>query len=300
MVNPTPKKGDMPRRKPLHEPQAPPLDVHRVATRWLLQIIALVMVIGLLLGGLIWLAKYAREQMREDERFQAAFADIECNPPAPLDRARFLLDVQFYSELPERMSILDVGLADKLKERFAMHPSVARVEAVALERPNIIRVKLIYRQPVLAVEAPPGLAGEDYEPATNEKLKLLVRAVDEQGVLLVKSTPLPPGLPVLFKAPLPASGEGKPWSDEGVLTAARTAARFQSTFSRLGLSAMTCSNQGLILWAGRVKVLWGRLPKDDGSLTLKEKRLLASICPGAVTGHECGPATMVSSGTLGV
>ena len=107
--------------------------------------------------------------------------------------------------------------------------------------------------------------------------KLSFRAVDEQGVLMVKKTPLPRGLPILYHAPLPAKGEGKPWGDAGVLTAARTAARFQSTFSRLGISAMTSSKEGIILWAPRARIIWGGLPEDEPSLARKEKRLLAAF-----------------------
>ena len=57
----------MPRRKSLDEPQSPPpLDVQRVARRWLLQIVALVVVIAIALTGLILFARHVREQMRDD------------------------------------------------------------------------------------------------------------------------------------------------------------------------------------------------------------------------------------------
>ena len=59
----------MPRRKSLDEPQSsPPLDVPRVARRWLVQVMALVLVIGLALGGLFWIARQAREQLHYDDR----------------------------------------------------------------------------------------------------------------------------------------------------------------------------------------------------------------------------------------
>ena len=179
-----------------------------------------------------------------------------------------------------------------------MHPSVAKVTAVAIERPNVIRITLVYRQPVLAVVVSPDLAGQGFDGTAVEMQKLSFRAVDQDGVLLVKRTPLPGGLPVLFKAPPPATGEGKPWGDASVVAAARTAARFQSTFKRVGIKAFTCSDQGLILWAERLKVMWGRLPEDDNSAALKEKWLLAAFAEVLVLDANSAITLLPASGLL--
>jgi len=270
----------------------------------LLQLVALLLLVGLLLCGLIWLGAYAREQLREHERFQVAFADIECNPPAPLQRPEFLEEVRYHGRLPERFSIFEDGLSDRLQIGFAQHPWVARVDKVELAAPRSVRVALVYRQPVLAVVVTPDLAAKHSPPLpvgergrgeglADDPAKLPLRAVDDQGVLLPKNVPLPRGLPILYRAPRPGGGAGRPWGDPGVLAAAQMAVLLKPPLfstplpvgergeERVEIKAMTWSEQGLILWGAGFKVLWGRPPElakgEEAATVVKEQRLMALL-----------------------
>src|SRR5205823_3327632 len=150
----------MPRRKRLPEPTAPP----RRLRRWLLQFLAAVLGCGLLVAGMAWLVPVVREMIQGGERHQAAFADIECNPPSPLTRGEFLDDVQFYSELPDRFSVLEPGLESKLQAGFARHPWVLSAVAT-LRPPHGVTLTVVYREPALAVTVPPDFAGPPADPS---------------------------------------------------------------------------------------------------------------------------------------
>jgi hypothetical protein len=264
------------RRKTDDRGQQAPRDAFSIASsvlktvfkRWLLQFIVLFLAIGMLLAGVLWLGGYAREQLREHERFQTAFADIECNPPGPLARQDFLEEVRYHSRLPERFSIFEEGLAERLQTGFAKHPWVAKVLRVDIVPPQGVRVELAFRQPVLAVEVTTDLAGMG--SATSVPL----RGVDNQGVLLPKMVPLGSELPVLRRAARPTGGAGQPWGDVGVLVAAQIADLLLP--QRVGIQELSWSMQGLILWGAGFKVIWGHstdLP-DEATTAVKRQRFI--------------------------
>jgi hypothetical protein len=268
------------RRKSLDEPPLS-LDssVRPVLRRWVVQFVGLVLVVGLLLGCVLWLGSYARDQLRLHERFQVAFADIDCIPPVPLQRNEFLEEVRYHAQLPERMAIFQDGLADRLHEGFSKHPWVARVEKVELSPPHTVRVTLAYREPVLAVAVTSDLAGAPVDggldsPASSPAL----RTVDGQGILLPKKVPFSRSLPILYGAPRPAGGAGQVWSNPGVVAAARTAVWLKPYLERAGVTAMMSSEQGLVIWGSGYKMLWGRPPEqakgEEASLVVKEQRFL--------------------------
>jgi hypothetical protein len=222
----------------------------------------------------MWLGQYARDQIRDRERFQVAFADIDCQPPPGVDRGDFLDEVLYEARCPERFSILEDGLADKLKQYFAKHPWVAQVDKVELRPPHAVRVDVTYRQAVLAIIVPPQYAGSNF---TGDK-KLPVRGVDQKGVLLPKKAPIVAGLPVLDKAPPPSGPAGKPWGNAQVEAAAQTALLLQPHQKKLELTWMTLMPEGLVLSRPSVKVLWG-LPGGAGevAMDIKLQRLLEAI-----------------------
>jgi hypothetical protein len=259
----------MGKRKATDEP-APPAS-RPALRRWLGQAALLVTVVALLLGGLVWLGQYAREQIRDRERFQVAFADIDCEPPPGLSRGDFLDEVMYHASCPERFSILEDGLADKLKQYFAKHPWVAQVDKVEVQPPRGVRVQVAYRQAVLAVVVAPEFAGSSF---AGDK-KLPVRGVDREGVLLPKKAPLGVALAVLDKAPPPTRPIGQLWGDAGVEAAARTAALLQPHQQLLGLKWLTLTPDGLVLGGTGVKVVWGKPDAlGDATVDVKLQRLL--------------------------
>jgi hypothetical protein len=124
--------------------------------------------------------------------------------PVGMERKKFLEEVQYYAPgLPGHVNLLDESLRERLREGFAKHPWVEKVDNVEINPPKQIIVKLTHRTPVLAVKV-----GGD----------LLV--TDRTGVLLPKDAPTL-GLPVYPGEAKAPQGVGLRWGDPNVEAAAR-------------------------------------------------------------------------------
>jgi cell division septal protein FtsQ len=166
------------------------------ATRWLLQCAALLLLVTGLLASIIWLGRWSQQQVRSQDRYLVPVADIECDPPAGLDRVEFLDQVRYDARLPAQVNVLDDDLPAQLRAAFAKHPWVETVDDVQLRSPRTITVRLTYRTPVLAVPWDGGL-----------------RAVDGYGVLLPRNAPTRE-LPVYDGEPkAPRGPAGTRWGD---------------------------------------------------------------------------------------
>ena len=170
----------------------------------LLKSTLLLVIVGAFLGGLIWAGRWGLEQLRGRERYEIAFTDIECEPPVGMKKQEFLDEVRFVARLPERLNLLDDDLKSKLRDGFALHHWVAKVDGVDIRAPKQVVVKLTHRVPVLAVRV-----GE------------ALRAVDGEGVLLYTNAPTL-GLPMYEGEAKPPQGKaGSRWGDPNVESAAR-------------------------------------------------------------------------------
>jgi hypothetical protein len=229
----------MPRRKSLDEPPPPPRP--RRLRRFLLQFTAAVLAAALVLAVVALLVPAARDFLLGRDRYQIAFADVDCNPPAPLTRSEFLDEVQYYSRQPDRFSLLEPSLDARLADAFRQHPWVRGASAEV--HTGGVRVTVEYRQAVLAV------MGRD----------LQVRAVDRDGVMLPKKASIPAGAPTLEGAP-PARGDaGQPWGDPVVELAAKSA---ELLTADLKLTRLQWTPDGLVLWGADFKALWGKEATD--------------------------------------
>jgi hypothetical protein len=180
----------------------------RVPVAGLLKLGTLLLVVAGVLVGLIVLGRWGRERLRTRDRYLVPLAEIECVPPPGLERADFLAEVRYYAGLPERLQLLDEELPAQVRAGFAQHPWVAEVAGVEITSPRHIRVRLTYRQPVLAVRW-----GET------------LRAVDGQGVLLPAKAPTR-GLPLYEGQARPPHGrEGTSWGDADLEAEARRLSR---------------------------------------------------------------------------
>jgi hypothetical protein len=172
--------------------------------RWIFKSLVLVLVLAAFLGGLILLGQLALEHIRNRQRYTLAFADIACEPPPGMTRAAFLDEVQYLSDLPGQLNLLEDALGRRLAIGFARHPWVQKVEEVELLPTREVRLHLVHRRPVLAVRQ-----GKD------------LRAVDGQGVLLPPNA-VTQGLPVFQGQPRPPAGPaGTRWEDSAVEAQAR-------------------------------------------------------------------------------
>jgi hypothetical protein len=196
----------LPRKKdPPTKPTAPPAVPRFGATRgWLVQSLTVVLLAGALLAGLVLLGRWCLEQIRGQDRYAALFADIECTAPPGMEKGAFLDEVQYLSRVPDRLGLLDEDLRERLAAAFAKHPWVEKVDAVILEPPRRVQVRLVMRRPVLAVPTKEGLV-----------------AVDGRGVRLPRNATTK-GLPEFQGEASPPRGPaGSLWGDAKVEARAR-------------------------------------------------------------------------------
>ena len=182
----------MPRKKTAAPADSPA----PAARRWWLQVAGVLLVSVGLVAGLIIAGRWGIEQLRGRDRYLISFVDVDCEAPAGMSRREFLEEVQYEARFPDRFGVLDEDLHSRLKEAFAAHPWVRSVKDVEISPPKSVRVKLVFRRPVLAVRWDGSLA-----------------AVDGEGVRLPKNADTG-GLPVYPAAPSPPHGKaGTRWGD---------------------------------------------------------------------------------------
>jgi hypothetical protein len=197
----------------------------------------------LVLLGWVALGRRAADNLPPSGRPAVAFADIDCPPPEGLSRADFLGEVQYLTNLPDRLPLPDDTLAARLTAAFAAHPRVESVRRVEVLPPRV-RVALVYRTAVLAVPADGTL-----------------RAVDGHGVLLPLTVGTA-GLPRQGGTPVspPAGTPGKAWGDDRVTAAARVAALLRPDRDRVAVDTVTVEGGEVTLRAGGARIRWGRPP----------------------------------------
>ena len=211
----------------------------------------------LLLSAAIVLGWLALQALRGQERYQIAFADIDCTPPPGQSREDFLDDVRYFAQLPDSACVLDEGLPARLSAAFAKHPWVERVEGVEVAAPRKVRVQLIYRTAVLRVQAP--------DPTDKW-------VVDQNGIRL-PSAAADDKLPLLVGDVRPPGRQGQPWGDDRVLAAARTAALLGPHQDRLRLNIIEVGSDGLVLRGEERSVRWGDAATGEAA-EAKLQRLL--------------------------
>src|SRR5262245_8982382 len=210
------------------------------------------------LGGLIAGGRAFRGRLAEAEQYQCPFAEIQFNSPPDPDPGRFLAEVRYLGDFPDRVSLIDDDLPRKLKEAFERHGWVESAK-IAIGPGKRIAAQLTFRTPVLAVRIGEGL-----------------RAVDGSGLLMPRSAGTQ-GLPVLTWAKSPTVGAGKPWGDANVEAAARVANTLYPHQAMLKLMAFDYTADEKLTLRQRHDswpvVLWGRPPGDeaDGEPLAREK-----------------------------
>ena len=100
---------------------------------------------ALVVIGLIAVGSLARNELTPQERYLISFAEIDSPAPPGQPVGDFLAEVRYLSEMPERISLVDTELADKLRAAFARHPKVERVAEVKVTPPRHVQVELQFR-----------------------------------------------------------------------------------------------------------------------------------------------------------
>jgi hypothetical protein len=229
----------------------------------------LVFGLGLFLLCVVVIGRLTREGIRDWDRYALAFTDIDCPTPPAQSRADFLVEVRQLAGLPDRLSVLDEDLAERLAKAFARHPWVETVERVAIRPPKQIQVQLVHRTPVLEVMLSERvLKGSPPDAAEPTWL------VDGRGRVLPRKDYRDP-LPLFFAEARPTGGAGQRWGDKGVDAAARTAGLLHADRKQFGFVSFEMKTEGLVLsTATGTHVLWGHAPEAEsaGEAPAAEKR----------------------------
>src|SRR5947209_5726907 len=108
--------------------------------RWVLRSCALIVLVAGVVGGVIWVGRWGLGQVRDQDRYLAALHDVECDVPEGMQKRDFLDEVQYHSQLPDRLNVLDDELPARLRKAFARHPWVDKVDNVTIAPPVQISV----------------------------------------------------------------------------------------------------------------------------------------------------------------
>lgn len=109
---------------------------------WVVSLAAVLSLLGVCLAG-----TFTREAVRNWDRYTFAFAAIDCTPPTGQERVDFLTEVQYLAGMPNRLSVLDDGLASRIADAFARHPCVEKVEIVLILPTRQVSIRLRFRSP---------------------------------------------------------------------------------------------------------------------------------------------------------
>jgi len=199
--------------------------------------------------------------------YQVDWTSVVVTPAPRGVPVRVVEDVRTNAQLPDRISLLQPGLAKQLAQAFAAHPWIERVNRVEVKRQRRIEVDLTYRRVALVVETSRG-----FYP------------VDAASVLLPPTDFAPDDvnrLPVCRNVKtLPQGAAGEKWGDAVVECAARIADSIapegdvERNWKRLGLSAILAPVPKAadplpedlsfdIATRGGSIIRWGRAPGAD-------------------------------------
>jgi hypothetical protein len=199
--------------------------------------------------------------------YQVDWTSVDVSPPPRGVPPRVVDEVRAQSKLPERLSLLQPGLASELAHAFSGHPWIERVDRVEVKRQRRIDIDLTYRRVALVVETSRG-----FYP------------IDRQSVLLPPTDFAPEDvnkLPVCRNAKtLPQGAAGERWGDVVIECAAQIADAIapggdvDRNWKRLGLAAIIAPVPTTadplpedlsfdIVTKGGSLIRWGRAPGAD-------------------------------------
>lgn len=223
-------------------------------------VLALVVAIGAIVGLVAAWNRWGEPSTKSGDYVVTA-EKIALTPPPDWVHADVKAEVVRAASLSQ-LDLRDRKLVEQVAQAFAMHAWIAKVERVEKQFPARVKVDVVWRRPVAAVEI-----------VTAGKPGLLF--VDEQGVLLSSAdfaeNQAQNFLRIAGGERTPAGGYGQPWGDEQIVGAARIAAVWGERFKEAGLyrivgaKASGGSIMYELLTAGGVRIVWGSAPGSEAS-----------------------------------
>jgi hypothetical protein len=109
----------------------------------------------------VW--RKVRPHVESQPEYLVATSDVEITPPPEWIHSNVKSEAIRNAGMPEKLSILDDHLAERLTQAFSLHPWIAAVQSVHTSYPAHIKVQLSYRKPVAMVAVYGGLLPVDVE-----------------------------------------------------------------------------------------------------------------------------------------
>ncbi len=244
-------------------------------TPWPVWLVPLPAVLGLLvLLGLAWLGW---QNQKTPAPAEIALDQLVIELPPHLERRKFLDEVRYLGNLPEKLTVGSEDHLFRLKAALGKHPWVRSVESIepvpSRENPTGLMAKAAIRRPVLLVPVDPALS-------SGGKFRL----VDEAGVLL------PVCEHALFAqlaetVPGPAGQPGELWGNPTVESAAALAGWFARQDQAPVLQIIKGSPQRWMLAIENRWVVWNEgaesiSPAQMSAKLAELKKRLSSTPPG--------------------
>lgn len=195
---------------------------------WLLgtgrPVLIVLVVMGVLCGGgyVAWVK--LKPQILGSPEYRVGPEQVEITPVPPWIHTDIRAEVFRNPTLDGSLSLMDDALTERLAKAFAQHPWVAKVESVAKQFPALVKVSLVYRQPVCMVEVQGGLL------PVNEEGVVLPSTADDFSPLEASRYPR---LVRIDRMPVVATGAH--WGDPRVVGAAEIAAALGPAWERMKL-----------------------------------------------------------------
>ncbi len=190
-----------------------------------------------------------RDHVQTRPEYQAAVEQIQLTPLPAWIHSDVKTEVIRDAGLPAELSILDERLFDRLKQAFALHPWIARVEKVERSYPAHIRVDVVYRRPVAMVEVSGGLL-----------------PVDADAILLPTADFSPAEaenyLRIAGAASSPLGPLGTAWADPAIAAAAKLADLLQPAWTDLQLRRIRIRN---LIATGGAQIMFLELGTRSGT-----------------------------------
>jgi len=212
-------------------------------------------------GRAVWLQVAPR--VAAGDRYLLPAEEITVNQPPEWIAADVRGQVISNAGLDRRLSVLDPGFIASIEGAFALHPWVASVQKIEKRFPPAVRVELIYRKPVAAIEVP---AADGFQ----------LLPVDWRGVRLPAAD-----VPAIRLRYLPrltgvvgTPAEGQRWDDPRVPGAVDLAMRLADSWESLHLFEIVPSARPEVQGdrryfvydlrsGGGTQIVWGAPPLEN-------------------------------------
>lgn len=234
--------------------------VFQPSTLWWLACSLLVMVF---LPYVPWLVP----DLSGQPEYQIGWDRVDVTAPPPGVPENIVESIKSAARLPDRFSLLERGLAERISRAMGSHPWIASVSRVEVLRQRRIEISLNFRRPVMLVETSRGYYPVDSASVLLPPDDFTAEAVEQFPIVRnIKS--VPQGLP------------GEWWGDQVVLSSAKLAEALapdgdlEKYWKRLALAAIvapTPKNADAqpedlsfeLVTSGGTVVVWGRAPDAE-------------------------------------